>query len=526
MSGGDPRRLAALLRLCRPVVDEIVVALDDRVDPAQAAAAIDLADRVMRVAYAPPPERMLPWLYAQCTSDWILKLDDDEVPSAALLSGLRAAADPSVTHVWFPRRWLFGSADTYLDARPWVPDFQLRLSVNDSRLVRFPACFTFRSRSPGRRGTWTRRSTTWISCGRTPSESARRGDYERERPGLRAAGLAFNHAFYVPELSDAPRAPTPEDDRALIATVVEAPEPEGAARPDLPRVTREEIDALWPRGALDYAADLTLRTAPPRLDAGERAQVELELVNRGSSALQPLAVHVGSRWDGAVGDWTALPAAVGAGETALIVASVVAPLELGEHTLQLDLVHDGVRWFGAPVELTVEVVSRRRVGILVREATRARALPLAELVVRTAPALEPVLVGATDGGGYATTPGPEARVTAGLQPGVRKLRSFALAARRVRALRREDDVLPVDALVLPALDATTLLERWTDLAAARLAADRGAPILLPSAPPARGLLDGLLLRRLGRTPGVRVGGEDELPDFLARDLGGPRADRG
>ena len=56
MSGGDPRRLAALLRLCRPVVDEIVVALDDRVDPTRAAAAIDLADVVVRVPYAPPPE--------------------------------------------------------------------------------------------------------------------------------------------------------------------------------------------------------------------------------------------------------------------------------------------------------------------------------------------------------------------------------------------------------------------------------------------------------------------------------------
>ena len=516
MSGGDPRRLAALLRLCRPVVDEIVLALDDRVDPAQAAAAIDLADRVVRVAYAPPPERLLPWLYAQCTGDWILKLDDDEVPSAALLSGLREAADPSVTHVWFPRRWLFDSADTYLDATPWVPDFQLRLSVNDSRLVRFPGVLhvPIEVAGPAR---YVDAPIYHLDLLRPHAERERKArDYERERPGLRAAGLAFNHAFYVPELSDAPRARTPEDDRALVAAVLEAPASEAAAQPDLPQVTREEIDAFWPRGALDYTADLTLRTAPPRLDAGERAQVELELANRGSSALQPLAVHVGSRWDGAVGAWTALPAAVGPGETALIVASVVAPLEPGEHTLQLELVHDGVRWFGAPVELTVEVVQRRRVGILVREATRTRALPLAELVVRTVPALEPVLVGAADGGGYPTTAGPEARVTAGLEPGVRKLRSFALAARRVRALRREDDVLPVDALVLPALDATTLLERWTDVAAARLAADRGAPILLPPAPPARGLLDRLLLRRLLQTPGVRLGGEDELPDFLSR----------
>ena len=135
MSGGDPARLAALLALCRDAVDEIVVALDARVDPASAAAAAGLADRVVRVPYAPPPERTLPWLYAQCRGDWILKLDDDEVPGRAFLDGLRDAADEAVTAVWFPRRWLFGGAGTYLDAPPWVPDFQLRLPVSDGRLA-------------------------------------------------------------------------------------------------------------------------------------------------------------------------------------------------------------------------------------------------------------------------------------------------------------------------------------------------------------------------------------------------------
>lgn len=517
MSGGDPGRLAALLRLCRPVVDEIVIALDDRVDPRRAAAAIELADRVVRVPYEPPPERMLPWLYAQCSGEWILKLDDDEVPSAALLAGLHAAADPSVTHVWFPRRWLFGDAGTYLDARPWVPDFQLRLSANDSRLVRFPGVLhvPIEVVGPAR---YVDMPIYHLEVLRPRADRELKvRDYERERPGLRAGGLAFNHAFYLPELSDPPTARTPAEDRALVEAVVAAPTPAAGEPQDLPHATRVEIDALWLRRDVDYAADLTVRSAPSRLESGERSQIELVLANRGSSTILPPVVQIGSRWDhDVVGVWTPLPAAVEPGDTALVVASVVAPAEPGEHILELDLVHDGVRWFGAPVELAVEVARRRRVGILVREATRTRALPLAEEVVRTAPTLEPVLVGAADAGGYATTPGPEARVTAGLAPGVRKLRSFALAARRVRALRREVDVLPVDALVLAALDATTLLERWTDLAAARLAADRRAPIFLPPPPRARGLLDRLLLRCLLRTPGVRVGGEDDLAEFLDR----------
>lgn len=517
MSGGDPGRLAALLQVCRPAVDEIVVALDDRVDPARTGAVVELADRVVRIPYEPPPERLLPWLYAQCGGDWILKLDDDEVPSAAFLEGLRAAADPSVTHVWFPRRWLFGGAGAYLDARPWVPDFQLRLSVNDSRLVRFPGVLHVPIEVVGP----ARYSETPIYHLEVLRPRAERElkvrDYERERPGLRAGGLAFNHAFYLPELSDPPLAQTPAEDRVLVEAVVAAPAPAAGPPPDLPHATRDEIDALWLRRPVDYAADLTVRTAPRRLESGERAQIELALVNRGSTAILPPAVQIGSRWDGVtLGVWTSLPDAVEPGESALVVASVVAPVEPGKHILELDLVHDGVRWFGVPVALEVEVARRRKVGILVREATRTRALPLAEEIVRAAPALQPVLIGTDDAGGYATTAGPEARVTAGLAPGRRKLRSFALAARRVRALRREVDVLPVDALVLPALDATTLLERWTDLAAARLAADRGAPILLSPPPAARGLLDRLLLRRLLRTPGVRVGGEEDLADFLSR----------
>ena len=514
MSGGDPARLAALLRICRPAVDEIVIGLDDRVDQRAAAAAVAIADRVVRIPYAPPVERTLPWLYAQCGGDWIFKLDDDEVPSVALLESLRAAADPAVTHVWFPRRWLFGGSGTYLDARPWVPDFQLRLSVNDSRLVSFPGVqhVPVDVVGPAR---YADTPIYHLDLLRPRAERERKVlDYERVRPGMRSGGLAFNHALYLPELSDPPLAETPAEDRALVEAMLAAPAPPAGEPRDLPSATRDEIDALWPHRRVEYAADLSVRSAPARLEAGELAQIELELVNRSGAALVTPAVQIASRWDrNGLGPWTPLPAPVDPGETVLVVASVIAPLEPGRHIVELDLVHDGVGWFGAPVEVEIDVAHRRRVGILVRDATREQALPLAEAVVRANPALAPVLIGIADGGGYATIPGPEARVMAGLAAGSRKLRSFALAASRVRELRREPDALPVDALVLPALDATTLLERWTDLAAARLAADRGAPILLPSPPPVRGLLDRILLRRLVRTPGARVEG---LADFLAR----------
>jgi hypothetical protein len=517
LCSADPARLAALLELLRDRVDEIVVAVDDRADTAALGPVRERADRVVLVPYAPPPGRMLPWLYAQCTGDWVLRLDDDEVPSRALLDGLRSLADPSVTHVWLPRRWLYGGEDTYLDAWPWVPDFQLRLSVNDPRLVRFPAVrhIPVEVAGPAR---YASEPIYHLDLLRPRAERERKvADYDRERPGMRIAGLAFNQAFYLPELSEAPLGHLPAEDRELVTRVTTAA-PEPVATPaDLPRATREEIDAHWSGRAPEYAVELDVLSAPARLGAGERAPVVLTVHNHGASDLSPEAVQVGSRWDeGEPGLWSPLPATVTAGNEAVVPATVEAPGTPGRHILELDLVHEGVRWFEAPVRVEIEVARRRRVGILVREATRSRGPALAEAVIAAAPSLEPVLVGAADGGGWATTPGPEQQIVSGLAAGRRRLRSFAEAGRRVRALRREPDVLEVDALVLAGLEATTLLEPWTDLAAALLAADRQAPILVPPTPPARGLLDRLLLRRLVRTRGVQVGGGEALSGFLTR----------
>jgi hypothetical protein len=517
MSGGDPMRLAALLELCRDAVDEIVIALDDRVDPEAASRAVGLADRVVRVPYAPPPERLLAWLYGQCGGDWILKLDDDEVPSRRLLQGLREAADPLVTHVWFPRRCLFESDDRYLDGPPWVPDFQLRLSVNDDRLVRFPGVLhvPIGVVGPAR---YVDDPIYHLALLRPRQERERKAAaYERERPGLRTAGLAFNHAYYLPELQDARLVPVPPEDRELVLRVCSGgSRSPRAASVEPTRATREEIDATWSRRELEYAADLTVRSAPARLTARERAQIVFVVRNRGRSALPAEAVQVASRWDGGdPGLWTQLPGPVSRGGEVILPVTVEAPGEPGARVVELDLVHEGVRWFGVSVRVPIEVAPRRRVGILVREATRARGPALAAAVVAVRPDLEPVLVGVADGGGYETVAGPEEQVVLGLAAGHRKLRSFLAAARRVRAVRREPGVLEVEALVLAGLEASTLLERWTDLAAARLAAERGAPVLVPPPPAHRGILDRLLLFRLLHTRGVRVGGDETLPDFLA-----------
>lgn len=82
MTAGPAGRVAAILRLLRPVVDELLVAVDDRAGDDVVSAAVDVADRVVRYPYAEPVDRPLAWLHDQCAGEWVLTIDDDEIPGA------------------------------------------------------------------------------------------------------------------------------------------------------------------------------------------------------------------------------------------------------------------------------------------------------------------------------------------------------------------------------------------------------------------------------------------------------------
>ena len=102
-------QIRAMLQPLREVADEIVIAADQRVDPADVSAYGTIADRVLRFEFE-FLEAHLAWLHAECAGDWVFRLDGDEEASPELIDVLpELIATPDVRQYWFPRRWLDSS---------------------------------------------------------------------------------------------------------------------------------------------------------------------------------------------------------------------------------------------------------------------------------------------------------------------------------------------------------------------------------------------------------------------------------
>jgi hypothetical protein len=397
LSGGPPRRLAALLELLRPVADELVVAVDDRVDPARLGPIGELADTLVRYPFADCLERAIGWLHSLCRGDAVFRIDDDEVPSAALLDLLGAGLDPALTHAYVPRRWLW--RDGALDEQPWWPDWQLRL-------VR-PAAARF----PGRvhvpiqaTGPHAYLEAPLLHLDLAVNERAAREEkirrYERVLPGLRLGGRSLNEGYYLPE-SRAPRVePLAEADRALARRVLDAPELRPVEPPAARLATREEIDAHWGRRPLPaYRARLE-PGEPPEPVAGEVRQLDVRVTNGGETTWPAEGypeIRVAYRWRGREGEGlrTPFPHDVAPGETVLLPVSFRAPDEPGRHVLELDVLHEGRRWFGAVAPVEVRVRPRRRALVLLGQPPGDAAYDerVDELLAGLDPALEPIVVG-------------------------------------------------------------------------------------------------------------------------------------
>jgi Glycosyltransferase sugar-binding region containing DXD motif len=100
-----------------------------------------------------------------------------------------------------------------------------------------------------------------------------------------------------------------------------------------------------------------------RMYAGEQRGLLVEVRNTGNERwpggleAEP-RIRLSCRLDGQEGPRTPLPAALDPSESGLAPVTVIAPDEPGSHELELDLVHEDVRWLGAGTSAELEVVSR------------------------------------------------------------------------------------------------------------------------------------------------------------------------
>jgi len=380
--GASPRWMRAVSELVRPVAAEIVVAVDSRTPENRLGQLDGVVDRLLRVEYADPPERVLAWLHAQCSGDWILRLDNDEVPSPELVAALpRLIEDESLTHYWLRRRWVYPTVATYLDELPWSPNHDLRLTRNDPRLVHFPGVMHREAEADGP-GAWLDLPVYHLDLVVNDAAARRQKAerYERLRPGMRLGGRNVNESVYLPESRAGLRlAAVPPEHGVLIRSVIDASDEIAPSARDVPLVTRAEIDAFWPGRPLPesaYRASIELASQLEPIAAGERKLLEARVRNDGTECW-PWGTGGGPEiclsyhWLAAGGEpavfnglRTPLPHDLEPGAELLMPLTVEAPAEPGDYVLQLELVHEHNRWFGDGSRPEVRVSRPRKLALL------------------------------------------------------------------------------------------------------------------------------------------------------------------
>jgi predicted O-methyltransferase YrrM len=119
--------------------DEVVVGVDASSSDTTEEICARYADKLFRLEPIGTSERAIAWLNEQCTGDWILRLDDDELPSTGLVRALpRLLAEREYTHYAVPRRWVTSGGLNWICQHPWWPDWQIRLFRNIHSLLSYP----------------------------------------------------------------------------------------------------------------------------------------------------------------------------------------------------------------------------------------------------------------------------------------------------------------------------------------------------------------------------------------------------
>ena len=362
-----------LLQAGRSFADEIVVAVDSSSSDSTEEICRKYADKLFRVETGGFFSNVLPWLEKQCSGDWILYLDQDELPSAQLVKALPGLlSDREVTHYYFRRRWVIGDTQTrWIAQHSWSPDWQQRLIRNIRSLVRYPGRLHENYEVQGAFRHVYEGSIYHFDLV-YHSEQQRRQKvelYERLSPGN-----SQGH-YYLPDEASLSTAPIPEDDRPFYAHPRSGRHKgwrslfkkhlrrrQHAVRTPTREVSLTEIRSSSVRQECEYGPELFRAClnpidCPRVMAAGQLCWVDLDLRNESAVAwpfrgLGVPEVRVSYHWLRSTGEMyefegerTDLPHTLRPGETTRLLAAVRPPEDPGSYVLQWDLVVEGISWF-------------------------------------------------------------------------------------------------------------------------------------------------------------------------------------
>jgi hypothetical protein len=345
-------------------------------------ACADLADRRLSYELEGPPSELIGWIRSRCAGDWILQLDDDEVPSADLLAALPVLmAERRPFGYGLLRRWVYPDPDRYLATAPWGVESLERLVRNVPGAWRFDGRV---HRTPHAGAEVRHVALAFYHLDLVAqSEEARRAKavvYESQGPGIAYRGLSAN-ALYLPEaFDDLATEPVPPPDIPLVDALrsPKAPPAQPPATADIEPVDTGEIGAYTQSAELpdgDYRAGLGLPEPPEVLTSDAPHPVALTVRNEGSTAwpwggdVEPL-IRAGYRWrrvgtgDVVVEGRVPFTETVRPGRESLLVMTVETPADADEYVLEVDLVHEHVRWFGCEVRARVTIEPPVGAGLL------------------------------------------------------------------------------------------------------------------------------------------------------------------
>lgn len=482
-----PRRLAAVVAPLRDVADEIVVIVGDRIADADLEPIESVADRTLVAPFPLPFATNVDWLLEQCSGDWVLRVDGDEVVSSSLVNFLLAGDwHGDATHLRVPRRWLVEEGYEWITSNPWWPDLQLRLIKNEPGVLRVDlrAHVPIVANGPGRILEAPIYHLDLIDRELEPRRVDSRRALRRH-PGVRTEGGLGVGVIYTPELLTPapPTEPVPDEDRTFIDAAIQKNHRIATHKPA--RTT--EAAATTFRGR---SASIELVHPDTQGFSGRRFEMLVTIANTGSERLDPFAAapfRLGLQWlttDGAPDPAEArsdLPSALEPGdkETVLTVAEI--PGLPGPYALSVGAVDEGQQWLARAPESAFAALEQPHItvaGSISRHRHLGSDLVLRSLVEELTDEFPQVILTLlADDPDVATE-----RFGVGAEPSAAGIGQDAAGeppAGLVEAITRSDVFIISAAGSLASSETDTAL--WSRLAEAEIAEAAGVPMIITSA---------------------------------------------